>query len=53
MKTTCVSGNETGAMGIHIVNSKPRGTGKIDPRPRSPDHEPQANGTWSGGGIHP
>jgi len=45
MKTTCVSGNETGAMGIHIVNSSRAGTGKIDPAaPTALIYEPQANG---------
>jgi hypothetical protein len=43
--TTCVSGNETGAMGIHIVNSKRTATGKIDPAaPAALIYEPQANG---------
>jgi hypothetical protein len=43
--TTCVSGNETGAMGIHIVNSSRTVTGKIDPKaPAALIYEPQANG---------
>jgi len=44
-KTTCVSSDETGAMGIHIVNSKRAGIGKIDPEmPTALIYEPQANG---------
>jgi hypothetical protein len=43
--TTCVSSNETGAMGIHIVNSSRMSTGKIDPAaPAALIYEPQANG---------
>jgi hypothetical protein len=43
--TSCVSGNETGAMGIHIVNSSRTVTGKINPKaPAALIYEPQANG---------
>jgi hypothetical protein len=43
--TTCVSGNETGAMGIHIVNPSRTTTGKIDPAaPAALIYEPQADG---------
>jgi hypothetical protein len=43
--TTCVSGNDTGAMGIHIVNSSRTVTGTINPKePAALIYEPQANG---------
>ena len=43
--TTCVSGPETGAMGIHIVNPGRTTTGKIDPEaPAALIYEPQSNG---------
>jgi hypothetical protein len=45
LKTTCVSSNDTGAMGIHIVNSARTVTGKIKPEePAALIYEPQANG---------
>jgi hypothetical protein len=44
-KTTCVSGNDAGAMGIHIVNSARTVTGKIVPEaPAALIYEPQPNG---------
>jgi hypothetical protein len=44
-KTTCVSGNETGAMGIHIVNSARTVSGKVVPdAPAALIYEPQSNG---------
>ncbi|MFL6604267.1 MAG: hypothetical protein ACJ8R9_23445 [Steroidobacteraceae bacterium] len=43
--TSCVSGDETGAMGIHIVNSGRLFSGKVDPAaPAALIYEPQANG---------
>jgi hypothetical protein len=45
--TSCVSGNETGAMGIHIVNSSRTTTGEVKPdMPAALIYEPQENGSW-------